>query len=257
MSKLNCEVVRDLLPLCQDGVASKESTELVEEHLKDCPSCREELAKLSAPVAVPPEEDGKEQKIRERLQESVRELKRIKRIKIAVLLAALAILALSSLWYNRPRSFADIAGDWDFTRLNAYLSFDNHDEKGYRTSHEYWQLELTADGDPDLIMEQFRIALSREYRFPLSSITHNLLAPHGTIVIYNCDGDVHLSLEREYAWVDVSVYNDSAHTVYIGVTDKGTGKSAGRFCFQTEESLYDILFQLVQDHGELNQKTYN
>jgi len=38
---MKCEVIRDLLPLYVDGVASEESRALIEEHLKTCEGCRE------------------------------------------------------------------------------------------------------------------------------------------------------------------------------------------------------------------------
>lgn len=41
--KLNCEIIRDLLPLYSDKVCSEESKAAVEEHLKECEPCREEL----------------------------------------------------------------------------------------------------------------------------------------------------------------------------------------------------------------------
>ncbi len=37
--KYNCEIVQDLLPLYQDGVASDASVKMVEEHLKECSTC--------------------------------------------------------------------------------------------------------------------------------------------------------------------------------------------------------------------------
>ncbi|MGO5051787.1 DUF3955 domain-containing protein [Lachnospiraceae bacterium LCP25S3_G4] len=43
--KLSCEVIKDLLPLYHDAVCSKESRELVEEHLAECTSCKAELKK--------------------------------------------------------------------------------------------------------------------------------------------------------------------------------------------------------------------
>ena len=46
MEELSCQVVRDLLPLYHDGVCSKDSRALVEEHLKTCPACRAELEKF-------------------------------------------------------------------------------------------------------------------------------------------------------------------------------------------------------------------
>lgn len=38
--KITCEVVRDLLPLVHDGVASGDSRKLVEEHIRGCSACR-------------------------------------------------------------------------------------------------------------------------------------------------------------------------------------------------------------------------
>mgnify|MGYP002547768194 CR=1 FL=1 len=38
--KENCEVIRDLLPLVQDGVASEASCRMVQEHLEECEACR-------------------------------------------------------------------------------------------------------------------------------------------------------------------------------------------------------------------------
>ena len=44
--EVECGVIHDLLPLYEDGAASEETTQLVREHLKDCPVCREELRKM-------------------------------------------------------------------------------------------------------------------------------------------------------------------------------------------------------------------
>ena len=41
--KLDCEVIRDLLPLYAEHMASPASTALVEEHLQECEACRTEL----------------------------------------------------------------------------------------------------------------------------------------------------------------------------------------------------------------------
>lgn len=50
--KLDCEVIRDLLPLYAEHLTSPASTQLVEEHLKSCESCRAELAQMQEPVPV-------------------------------------------------------------------------------------------------------------------------------------------------------------------------------------------------------------
>ena len=56
--EIKCGVIHDLLPLYEDGVASEETTQLVREHLKDCPACQEELRKMRVPVSMPAEKDG-------------------------------------------------------------------------------------------------------------------------------------------------------------------------------------------------------
>ena len=46
--KLNCEIIRDLLPSYIDGLTSQESNRLVEEHLESCAECREYLKEMQA-----------------------------------------------------------------------------------------------------------------------------------------------------------------------------------------------------------------
>ena len=41
--EMNCNIVRDLLPLYHDGVCSQDTRTAVEEHLTGCAACREEL----------------------------------------------------------------------------------------------------------------------------------------------------------------------------------------------------------------------
>lgn len=43
MSKLSCDVIKDLLPLYKDDICSEKSKDLIEEHLRECDNCREYL----------------------------------------------------------------------------------------------------------------------------------------------------------------------------------------------------------------------
>ena len=47
---MDCEIIRDLLPLYHDGACSQASRAAVEEHLKTCPACRAELRDMDAPL---------------------------------------------------------------------------------------------------------------------------------------------------------------------------------------------------------------
>uniref|UniRef100_UPI0040570FCA zf-HC2 domain-containing protein n=1 Tax=Acetatifactor sp. TaxID=1872090 RepID=UPI0040570FCA len=44
--KYNCDIIQDLLPLYQDAICSENSKHIVEEHLIECPSCKDILDKL-------------------------------------------------------------------------------------------------------------------------------------------------------------------------------------------------------------------
>ena len=63
MNKLDCPIVRDLLPLYIDQVVSPETAQAVEEHLEDCPDCRREYESLTAhlPETLPEETDTSRQ----------------------------------------------------------------------------------------------------------------------------------------------------------------------------------------------------
>ncbi len=50
MTKYECEIIKDLLPLYADGVASEASLDMVERHLEECASCRKLLAECTRPV---------------------------------------------------------------------------------------------------------------------------------------------------------------------------------------------------------------
>ena len=44
--KVNCNIIRDLLPLYADDACSEESRNMVDEHLKECPECANMLERL-------------------------------------------------------------------------------------------------------------------------------------------------------------------------------------------------------------------
>ena len=88
--KLECDVIRDLLPLYAEKLASPASSALVEQHLAACPACRAELEQMEKPVPVQPEPqpDAPLQSIRKTLQ------KKSIRIAAAAVLAVLCAFGL-------------------------------------------------------------------------------------------------------------------------------------------------------------------
>lgn len=55
--KLSCDVIKDILPLYAENIASRDSCIIVEEHIVNCKGCKEELEKLSHSNIIPIETD--------------------------------------------------------------------------------------------------------------------------------------------------------------------------------------------------------
>ncbi len=49
---MNCNVVKDLIPLYIDGCCSEESIKIVEEHINDCSDCRKLLEDMKSPSEI-------------------------------------------------------------------------------------------------------------------------------------------------------------------------------------------------------------
>lgn len=58
MAKISCNVYSDILPLYVDDVVSSETRDFVENHLRECPKCREELTKMNGTITIPIESDA-------------------------------------------------------------------------------------------------------------------------------------------------------------------------------------------------------
>lgn len=56
MTKIDCSIIQDLLPLYVDSVCSKDSKILVEEHLKECEKCSKTLNEMLEDVQISKED---------------------------------------------------------------------------------------------------------------------------------------------------------------------------------------------------------
>ena len=123
MEKIDCNIIRDLLPLYEDDVASQETQELVRTHLVDCLGCREELRKMRTPVSLPPagDEEAVKRFLEYRAEVYRKQNRKIIRF-VAIAAAIVTVLAASLLWYTRPRSWESISYSGELTRFSAYLN---------------------------------------------------------------------------------------------------------------------------------------
>lgn len=124
---MNCNVVRDLLPLYADGLTSPESNQLIEDHTETCPECRRFLESLRMPMEAPPPEDDCD-----RLIKALR--RRIRRRQIiTVSICVLIPLAILLGWYIHKE-----------IHFSSYqIKIDNTDSQ--RILAEEPRVEVTAD----------------------------------------------------------------------------------------------------------------
>lgn len=87
MRNIHCNVIQDLLPLYADDVVSEESRELVEQHLKYCPECRQILSDIQTTIPIPQYTDDTALK-------KIKKKQRFRGLRIAMIAALCVALLL-------------------------------------------------------------------------------------------------------------------------------------------------------------------
>lgn len=118
MMKTECGIIQDLLPLYEDGVCSPESRAAVEEHLRECDTCREVHQRMTA--ALPEQAEGEREQTAAKEGRRFRKgLRKVRRRWAVSLIAALLVVPLAFM------SAAQVTGEGVcFTNLG-------HIAKGY------------------------------------------------------------------------------------------------------------------------------
>ena len=90
--KTPCEVVKDLLPLYEDGICSDESRKIVEEHLNECKECYAYYKKMQGEIEVVEECEMEQSKVR--MMEGVSAQIKRQKIKLGITIAILVVVAM-------------------------------------------------------------------------------------------------------------------------------------------------------------------
>ena len=162
--KLSCDVIQDLLPLYHDGVCSKESKRIVEEHIATCAACKdvlhglkEELAPDSVDAAEPLSAIGKAWK----------KSRKTALLKGAVIVTAVFLLLLGSYW--GLTQWHRIPIESKNLRVGEVTQVDEgviHCELGIWDDNDafgYFKYTLTEDGK--LFMTPMRSVITRADRW--------------------------------------------------------------------------------------------
>lgn len=131
--KRNCDMARDLMPLCIDGAASEESQTFVAAHVAECEACRDMYREMQE--SLPGTEDSAAQaQMNERVAHQLKERQR-KRIGRTVLLGVLiGILVM----------------------VGLYALLSNHTTMGMPLERYTQTAYLRADGEHAVIVSRYQ-----------------------------------------------------------------------------------------------------
>ena len=183
MNKETCGVVRDLLPLYIDDCCSRESWNLVEEHLANCPACKQEWeeAVTGGPLFL----DGVADDLLEKLSEEKpakimkKGLKKMKRKWVqsitAVAIAAILIIPLGILTFNQSRAYGiSFSGLNEIRIANAFLRDLKNNDPEAAFEHidlSFWRWKFEGfQFDPDT-MSTFEADLKSQFIEQASALT--------------------------------------------------------------------------------------
>lgn len=181
MKEINCNIIRDILPLYVDEVVSEDTKELVSEHLEGCPGCRQELEQLRKPVAIPVErETGPLKRFKKKWKQA---RFRTALISIFCTVVILAALAAGALWYTRPIALEDLYPGLDLSACDEIriLRAVYQTSSSSRDAEEYQFTISPEDTDFSLMLSQFQ---NRTFRRSLLN-----LLPRGTWIHNTQEGD--------------------------------------------------------------------
>ncbi|MCR5610462.1 MAG: zf-HC2 domain-containing protein [Clostridiales bacterium] len=162
MSRIPCDVIKDLLPSYTDGIASEETAKLVDEHLAECDECRGALdAMRGEPERT--EDDGRE------IDYLKKNKRRNRRIAAVCVLAACLLVALAAfLKLFVIGSVGDASGmsyiaSVEGTKLTSSVSVDG--EKRSIKKLEYRELDGVVYVTPRTVVSKLfgKTGLTDEY----------------------------------------------------------------------------------------------
>ncbi len=174
---MNCNIIRDLLPLYAENMVSQESRELIEDHLGTCPQCEQVLKELEKLPKIPPdiELDGLK-RVKARIQK--------KRVltAVAAVLTVVSVLVTCVIFMMTPiyltakqaiegielRENGSLAIDCS-SGIMGHGSFDLFDEESefhlcHTTRYDYWRGKLSDPGLESMSAEEQRAYIQENIR---------------------------------------------------------------------------------------------
>ncbi|HDR7437260.1 TPA: zf-HC2 domain-containing protein [Bacillus anthracis] len=174
MSKVSCDIVKDLLPLFYDDVCSEDSKKMVEEHLIHCNSCKRELDRIQTDIILPKKEieknknDGNVLKNISDFWNRSKSLSFIKGLIISALLLSLIFLGYFGLFHwnitNVPIDVVEIKNVSELTDGKIVYHIELTD--GYSLN----RIKYDMDEDGNFYLTPLRSIIKKKAQPPYSMV---------------------------------------------------------------------------------------
>ncbi|MBE5947761.1 MAG: hypothetical protein E7261_01905 [Lachnospiraceae bacterium] len=162
--KISCDIIKDLMILCEDDGCSEDSKKLVEEHKKDCKICAEYYNKLYGIEEVIPEikEELKEEKV---LRKGFKKIKRRWRMCVIAMLMIIPISALIVMGVNEKRGegicFSSMDDIYKCMKFLKYIEDEEFEKAAKMVDYSYVKY-IFAENVKDLTPEEFMIYMEEK-----------------------------------------------------------------------------------------------
>ena len=159
MSKISCDVIKDLLPLYIDEVVSEDTKILVEEHIAECDECREVLLHMAEEVAIPVSKDAGQEEIAfiTRVKDTIRK-KNVRTAFVTAVISAVVIIGVYCLMCFPTKVIPYEEGLIDISvkdgKVYAQFAGDNYDG-AYMFSEPVTIEEDGRDGTKKIIVAMY------------------------------------------------------------------------------------------------------
>ena len=186
--KITCDVIRDLLPLAAEELASEDSMDVVREHLGDCEKCRKAYEDMKKPPVIVPEEP---------------DLKRVRRElwKRRFLTALCAVLVVCGLgcwglsWLTAPvyldeKVITDVVDNGDGT-VTLYMDAAAVGKKTFQ-----YELDVSGSGETFAVWTSRWLELKWREPVPRTEDITRSVAHDGVYYFTGRDGEMDLLLYK-------------------------------------------------------------
>lgn len=229
MKRIECSVVRDLLPLYLDDVVSAETRDMVKAHLAECPECRAKAWVLKEELQLPILVEQQKQEARALWKQRWKSIP-WKRVAPVLVLAVLTMLCLAVLPGKGERLFYQFrAEEWPYFKWNEIIyTGPNYPNDSGSSRHRVENLSKE---------EQDRIFAA------LDELTYEgITKPKGFSA--DVDESYTIRLVGRWGWYDIEVM-ETGWNHYLWMSREGTYLEVGNY-----EPLLTVLKEIFWDNVE-------